>query len=153
MARDNPALGLHSDTGELLKLGHRIGASPSHTMFPELRRRARASRTTFGMARHRQVEVTVTDGAAIVEAKRRDSVIASQLDEAGLDIGVDAKSPVRCPAGMGSGPGNGCCDLHCGWGPRLLGNNSIHRATPPVPENTVESVKRDVATVQERSKR
>ena len=35
----------------------------------------------------------------------------------------------------------------------LLGKNQIQRATPPVPENTVESVKRDVATVQERIKR
>jgi uncharacterized membrane protein YqjE len=35
----------------------------------------------------------------------------------------------------------------------LLGKNQIQRATPPVPESTVESVKRDVATVQERIKR
>ena len=35
----------------------------------------------------------------------------------------------------------------------LLGKNQMQRATPPVPENTVESVKRDVATVQERIKR
>jgi uncharacterized membrane protein YqjE len=35
----------------------------------------------------------------------------------------------------------------------LLGKNQIQRATPPVPENTVESVKRDVATVTERIKR
>lgn len=35
----------------------------------------------------------------------------------------------------------------------LLGKNQIQRAVPPVPENTVESVKRDVATVQERIKR
>jgi uncharacterized membrane protein YqjE len=35
----------------------------------------------------------------------------------------------------------------------LLGKNQIQRATPPVPENTVESVKRDVATVSERIKR
>ena len=35
----------------------------------------------------------------------------------------------------------------------LLGKNQIQRATPPVPENTVASVKRDVATVQERIKR
>jgi uncharacterized membrane protein YqjE len=35
----------------------------------------------------------------------------------------------------------------------LLGKKQIERATPPVPENTVESVKRDVATVQERIKR
>jgi uncharacterized membrane protein YqjE len=35
----------------------------------------------------------------------------------------------------------------------LLGKNQIQRATPPVPENAVESVKRDVATVQERIKR
>jgi uncharacterized membrane protein YqjE len=35
----------------------------------------------------------------------------------------------------------------------LLGKNQLQRATPPVPENTVESVKRDVATVQERIKR
>ena len=35
----------------------------------------------------------------------------------------------------------------------LLGKNQIQRATPPMPENTVESVKRDVATVQERIKR
>ena len=34
----------------------------------------------------------------------------------------------------------------------LLGKNQIQRATPPVPENTVESVKRDVATVRERIK-
>ena len=34
-----------------------------------------------------------------------------------------------------------------------LGKNQIQRATPPVPENTVESVKRDVATVSERIKR
>jgi hypothetical protein len=36
-------------------------------------------------------------------------------------------------------------------GPR--GKNGIHRANTPVPENTVNSVKRDVATPQERSKR
>jgi uncharacterized membrane protein YqjE len=35
----------------------------------------------------------------------------------------------------------------------LLGKNQIQRATPPVPEITVESVKRDVATVSERIKR
>ena len=35
----------------------------------------------------------------------------------------------------------------------LLGKNQIQRATPPVPESTVESVKRDVATVTERIKR
>lgn len=35
----------------------------------------------------------------------------------------------------------------------LLGKTQIQRAVPPVPENTVESVKRDVATVQERIKR
>jgi uncharacterized membrane protein YqjE len=35
----------------------------------------------------------------------------------------------------------------------LLGKNQIQRATPPVPENAVESVKRDVAIVQERIKR
>jgi uncharacterized membrane protein YqjE len=35
----------------------------------------------------------------------------------------------------------------------LLGKNQIQRATPPVPENTVESVKRDVAAVTERIKR
>lgn len=35
----------------------------------------------------------------------------------------------------------------------LLGKNQIKRATPPVPASTVESVKRDVATVQERIKR
>jgi hypothetical protein len=35
----------------------------------------------------------------------------------------------------------------------LLGKNQIQRATPPVPESTVESVKRDVATVSERIKR
>ena len=35
----------------------------------------------------------------------------------------------------------------------LLGKNQIQRATPPVPEITVESVKRDVATVTERIKR
>ena len=35
----------------------------------------------------------------------------------------------------------------------LLGKNQIQRATPPVPENTVESVKRDVAAVSERIKR
>jgi uncharacterized membrane protein YqjE len=35
----------------------------------------------------------------------------------------------------------------------LLGKKQIERATPPVPENTVESVKRDVAAVQERIKR
>ena len=35
----------------------------------------------------------------------------------------------------------------------LLGKNQIQRATPPVPENAVESVKRDVATVSERIKR
>ena len=35
----------------------------------------------------------------------------------------------------------------------LLGKNQIQRATPPVPEATVESVKRDVATVSERIKR
>jgi uncharacterized membrane protein YqjE len=35
----------------------------------------------------------------------------------------------------------------------LLGKNQIQRAAPPVPESTVESVKRDVATVSERIKR
>jgi hypothetical protein len=35
----------------------------------------------------------------------------------------------------------------------LLGKNQIQRATPPVPESTVESIKRDVATVSERIKR
>lgn len=35
----------------------------------------------------------------------------------------------------------------------LLGKSQIQRATPPVPEITVESVKRDVATVTERIKR
>jgi uncharacterized membrane protein YqjE len=35
----------------------------------------------------------------------------------------------------------------------LLGKNQIQRATPAVPEITVESVKRDVATVSERIKR
>ena len=35
----------------------------------------------------------------------------------------------------------------------LLGKNQLQRATPPVPENTVESVKRDVAAVSERIKR
>ena len=35
----------------------------------------------------------------------------------------------------------------------LLGKNQIQRAVPPVPENTVDSVKRDVATVSERIKR
>jgi len=35
----------------------------------------------------------------------------------------------------------------------LLGKNQIQRATPPVPESTVESVKRDVAAVSERIKR
>ena len=35
----------------------------------------------------------------------------------------------------------------------LLGKNQIQRATPPVPESTVESVKRDVAAVTERIKR
>ena len=35
----------------------------------------------------------------------------------------------------------------------LLGKNQIQRAVPPVPENTGESVKRDVARVQERIKR
>jgi uncharacterized membrane protein YqjE len=35
----------------------------------------------------------------------------------------------------------------------LLGKNQIQRATPPVPENTVDSVKRDVAAVSERIKR
>jgi uncharacterized membrane protein YqjE len=35
----------------------------------------------------------------------------------------------------------------------LLGKNQIQRATPPVPEGAVESVKRDVATVSERIKR
>lgn len=35
----------------------------------------------------------------------------------------------------------------------LLGKKQIQRATPPVPETAVESVKRDVATVQERIKR
>jgi hypothetical protein len=37
--------------------------------------------------------------------------------------------------------------------PRTSGQNGIHRANTPVPENTVNSVKRDVATPQERSKR
>ena len=35
----------------------------------------------------------------------------------------------------------------------LLGKNQIQRATPPVPESTVESIKRDVATVSERIRR
>ena len=35
----------------------------------------------------------------------------------------------------------------------LLGKNQIQRATPAIPEITVESVKRDVATVSERIKR
>jgi uncharacterized membrane protein YqjE len=35
----------------------------------------------------------------------------------------------------------------------LLGRNQIKRATPPVPENAVESVKRDVAAVSERIRR
>ena len=35
----------------------------------------------------------------------------------------------------------------------LLGRGQIRRATPPVPENTVESVKRDVAAVSERIRR
>jgi uncharacterized membrane protein YqjE len=35
----------------------------------------------------------------------------------------------------------------------LLGKNQIQRAGPPVPEHTVESVKRDVAAVSERIKR
>lgn len=35
----------------------------------------------------------------------------------------------------------------------LLGKNQIQRATPAVPENTVDSVKRDVAAVSERIKR
>jgi uncharacterized membrane protein YqjE len=35
----------------------------------------------------------------------------------------------------------------------LLGRNQIKRATPPVPEEAVENVKRDVATVSERIKR
>ncbi|MBL8926425.1 MAG: phage holin family protein [Pseudonocardia sp.] len=35
----------------------------------------------------------------------------------------------------------------------LLGKSQIQRATPPVPEITVESVKRDVATLTERIKR
>ena len=60
---------------------------------------------TFGMARHRQVEVAVAGGAAIVEAKRRDSVIASQLDEAGLDIGVDTQEPCPLPCRYGQRPG------------------------------------------------
>jgi hypothetical protein len=48
----------------------------------------------------RQVEVAVTGGAAVVSAKHRDSVIASQLAEAGLDFGVDARSAVRCLHGQ-----------------------------------------------------
>jgi hypothetical protein len=36
-------------------------------------------------------------------------------------------------------------------GPRA--RNGLHRATPPIPENTVNSVKRDVAAAQERIKR
>jgi uncharacterized membrane protein YqjE len=35
----------------------------------------------------------------------------------------------------------------------LLGRSQIKRATPPVPENAVESVKRDVAAVSERIRR
>jgi uncharacterized membrane protein YqjE len=35
----------------------------------------------------------------------------------------------------------------------LLGRNQIKRATPPLPENAVESVKRDVAAVSERIRR
>ena len=35
----------------------------------------------------------------------------------------------------------------------LLGKNQLQRATPPLPESTVESVKRDVATLTERIKR
>jgi uncharacterized membrane protein YqjE len=35
----------------------------------------------------------------------------------------------------------------------LVGRGQIKRATPPVPENTVESVKRDVAAVSERIRR
>ena len=35
----------------------------------------------------------------------------------------------------------------------LLGKGQLQRATPPVPQNTVESVKRDVAAVTERIKR
>jgi len=35
----------------------------------------------------------------------------------------------------------------------LLGKGQLQRATPPVPQNTVESVKRDVAALSERIKR
>jgi hypothetical protein len=80
-------------------------------------------------------------------------VVASLLVEAGLDIGVAAKSlsvalPVWAAARvMAVVIFIGAGDLG------LSAKNSIHRASPPVPENTVKSVKRDVATVQERSKR
>ena len=57
------------------------------------------------------------------------------------------------PCGMSGGPGHDFVIFIVAGDLGLLDKNEIHRATPPVPENTVESVKRDVATVQERIKR
>jgi hypothetical protein len=54
---------------------------------------------------------------------------------------------------MSGGPGHDFVIFIVAGDLGLLDKNEIHRATPPVPENTVESVKRDVATVQERIKR
>jgi hypothetical protein len=70
-----------------------------------------------------------------------------------LAVGV-AQGPVRGPARGGRRPWPWLSRVLIAAGdlePRA--RNGIHRATPPVPENTVNSVKRDVATAQERSKR
>ena len=56
---------------------------------------------------------------------------------------------------MSGGPGHDFVIFIVAGDLGLLDKNEIkHRATPPVPENTMErNVKRDVATVQERIKR